>query len=135
MAIQKGGGSSDLNQPPSLRDTRIEQRRNYTDACTEKGADGEGIARGTNRVYNDLFGSKPKGRRDDWAEEQQQEIAVGENFAANHVRNLPTPAEGSSQAAANNAVVEASGQGASAARDYIDDHRENGNWWTRLFSY
>lgn len=133
MAIRKSGDSSELNQPQSLRETRVEQRRNYTDACAEKGADGEGIARGTNRVYNETFGSKPAGKRDDWTEQQQKEISVSENFAANQVRDLPTPEEGSSQSKANDRVVEASGEGAKNAREYMDDQSSNGNWWSRLF--
>jgi hypothetical protein len=132
MAIQKSGGdSSSLNQPQSLRETRVEQRRNYTDACQSKGADGEGIRRGTNEVYKETFGGKPKGDRDSWNERQQQEIAVSENFAANKVRSLPN--SGDSQSEANDRVVQASGEGAKSAREYIDDQSENGNWWSRLF--
>jgi hypothetical protein len=129
MAIRKSG--DDSNQL-SLRETRVEQRRNYTDACTERGADGEGIRRATNRIYNEM-GGKPDGQRDKWSETDQKRIAVTEHFAANRVRDLPAPTEGSSQAEANNRVVEASGAGASAANDYIDDQAENGNWWSRLF--
>lgn len=129
-----GEESSDLSQPRSLRETRVEQRRNYTDACQDRGADREGIRRGTNEVYRGLFGGKPAGDRDDWAEEKQKEIAIGENFAANHVRSLPTPEEGSSQSEANDRVVDASGKGAKSAREYIDDQSDNGNWWSRLFS-
>jgi len=67
------------------------------------------------------------------AQTAQKVIAVTENIAANHVRSLATPEEGSSQSDANDAVVKASGQGARAAKDYIDDKADNGNWWGRLF--
>ncbi len=134
MAIRKSGGdSSNLDQPQSLRDIRIEQRHQYTDACSERGADGDGIRRGTNRIYEETFGGKPKGGRDEWPDEHQQKIAVSENFAANRVRGLPTPQEGSSQEEANDRVVEASGQGARAAKEYIADQSDNGNWWSRLW--
>ncbi len=133
MAIQKSGEGSSNLEPQSLRDVRLGQRVNYTDACVEKGADANGIRLGTNRIYDTLFGNRPTGNRDSWPEDQQKEIAVGEHFAANHIRGLPTPEEGSSQRAANNAVVKASGEGAQAAREYIDDQADNGNFWTRLF--
>lgn len=127
MAIRK------RDDDASLRDIRVEQRRNLTDAATERGADGDGIARATNRIYNETLGGKPTGKRDNWPEEQQKEIAVSENFAANRVRSLPTPDEDTSQVEANDRVVEASGKGARAAREYIDDQSDNGNWWSRLF--
>ncbi|NJP11669.1 MAG: hypothetical protein HC866_21190 [Leptolyngbyaceae cyanobacterium RU_5_1] len=108
-----------------MRDNRIEQRRNYTDACVEKQADQDGIAKGTNKIYDNLWGDRPDGKRDNWTVDQQKEIAVGENIAANHVR--------SSSKTGNDAVVEASSEGAKQAREYIDDQKENGNWWGRLF--
>jgi hypothetical protein len=79
------------------------------------------------------MGGKPDGKRDNWPENDQKRVAVSENFAANRVRDLPAPKEGSSQAEANNRVVEASGAGARAASDYIDDQSDNGNWWSRMF--
>lgn len=133
MSNIQNSESGDLNQPQSLREIRIEQRRNYTDACINKGANQDGIAEGTNRIYNRLFGKKPTGKRDDWSDVQQKEVAIAENFAAHHVQELPTPPEGTPQPVANHQVVEKSGEAAKAARDYIDDHQENGNWWTNLF--
>ncbi len=126
LSRRSNNDNSNLNNEPSLRETRVEQRRNYTDACTSKGADGEGIRRGTNRIYNELFGGKPAGDRDDWTDDQQQQITVGENFAASHVRSSPERG--------NDAVVEASGEGAKQAKEYIEDQSDNGNWWSRLFS-
>jgi hypothetical protein len=79
-----------------------------------------------------MFEQKPQGNRDAWSDKAQKEIAVAENFAANHINDLPDP-EGKSQREANKDVVEASGKGAKQAREYIDDQSENGNWWSRLF--
>jgi hypothetical protein len=131
--MTSGNDSSNLNRSPSVRENRIAERRNYTDACVEKGADGEGIRRGTNRIYSELFNSKPAGSRDEWTEQQQKEVTIAENFAASHVRSLPTPSEGTNQATANQRVVEQSGAGAKNAREYCDDQKENGNYYTRLY--
>lgn len=121
---------SNLSESQSVQETRIEQRRNYTDACTEKRADGQGIARGTNQIYKEVFGTKPDGKRDNWTPEEQKKVAVAENFAANSVRDInPT----GSQEQINNAVAKASGDGARDAAEYIEDKKENGNWWGRLF--
>jgi hypothetical protein len=97
----------------------------------DKGADDQGIARGTSGIYNALFGNKPAGSRDSWQEDEQRRITVAENFASNHVRGLPN--EERSQSQANDDVVRASSDGARAAREYIEDESENGNWWSRLF--
>jgi hypothetical protein len=126
--------NNDNDSSPSLREQRIEQRRNYTDAAVSRGADQLGIARGTNRIYDKTFDNRPDGDRDDWSEDQQKRITVAEHFAANKVRDLPIPQEGNSQNGANDNVVEASGRGAETAREYCDDQKENGNFWTRLFS-
>lgn len=117
-----------------LREERIEQRRGYTDACQEKGANGEGIARGTNEMYNGLFGrEKPKGKRDNWKDTDQAKIAFTENIAANRVRGLPTPREGSDQDAANRRIAKASYEASLDAREAIEDNKENGNFWSWLF--
>ena len=117
-----------------MREQRIEQRHEFTSTCQEKGADGEGIARATNGVYNGLFGTRPAGDRDDWTIAQQKAITVGEHFATRRVEELNTPDEGSDQWSANDAVVEQARSGARDAREYITNQTENGNWWTRLFN-
>jgi len=108
---------------------RVECRKEYTDACQEKGADREGIREGTNAIYRHT--GRPAGDRDTWPEEQQKVIAVTEHFAAGRVKSLPDPQ--GTQDEANDAVVEASGEGARVAKEYIADKEDNSNWWGRLF--
>lgn len=103
-----------------LRDERVEQRKDFTDACVEKGADGTGIARATNRVSQRTFrNGKPSGNRDQWSDDDQRRITITEHFAARSVRDLPDEALPTS--ANNDRVVEAAGNGAKNGTDFILD--------------
>lgn len=117
-----------------FREERVEVRKDYTDACVERGADDEGIAKGTNWIYRILFGTKPEGNRDQWTIEEQSKSMLGEHQAANRIRDLPTPPEGSCQRQANDAVVEASKQGAHEAKDMIED-KDSGGWAGWLWNH
>jgi hypothetical protein len=72
-------------------------------------------------MYDIALGGKPKGDRDDWSERDQRKITVTEHQAANRIRALPVPEEGTSQRAANQAVVKASEQGAEDTIGWYDD--------------
>lgn len=125
--------SNSSPQHNSFREERVQVRRDYTDACKSKGADKEGIAKGTNKIYDRIFPEgRPDGDRDDWSRTDQGKTMVGEHMATKRVNELDTPAEGSSQREANNRVVEASKQGASQAADMIND-KECGGFFGWLF--
>lgn len=125
--------SNSSPQHNSFREERVQVRRDYTDACKSKGADAQGIARGTNAIYGEIYpNGRPNGDRDDWSREDQGKTMVGEHMAAKRVNELSTPPEGSSQVSANNRVVEASRHGASQANDMIND-KECGGFFGWLF--
>ncbi len=123
--IVKSGGSSESDQP-TLREVRVEARREFTDAAVNKGADADGIARATNTCYSRGMGGKPDGGRDSWSSEDQKRITVVENIAANHIG---ASTQGGTQSECNDNVVDAAGRGADAAKEYIADKKEGGNWW------
>ena len=110
-----------LTDTQRLRKERVEVRKDFTKAAQAKGADGQGIAESTNWLYWIFFGDKPKGDRDEWSHEDQQGTMTAEHFATNKIKDLPTPKEGSSQRRANDNVVEATKDGAKAAKEYVSD--------------
>lgn len=129
-----------LGKQPTLREERVEARKEFTTTAQDYGADGDGIARATNATYRGLWGKKPEGKRDDWDTRRQREIAVGEHLASNKIREKvqrPEPEERSwwswlTQQQQNDEIARAAEEGGKTAREMIDD-TECGGWWGWLF--
>jgi len=110
-----------LTDAQRVRKDGVGVRNGFTKAAQEKGADGQGIAESTNWLYRIFFGERPKGDRAEWSPKDQQGTMTAEHFATNRIKDLPTPKEGSSQRRANDNVIEATKDGAKAAKEYVND--------------
>ncbi|MGL5923790.1 hypothetical protein [Chroococcidiopsis sp.] len=110
-----------------VRSAGLESRRDITDAIVSKGGDQNTIARVTVRCDRAVTGGRPEPKkREDWDLERQREMAAIEHYGAQRIRDLPDNA-------GDSRILKAADEGASIARDAIEDKKENGNYFVHIF--
>lgn len=104
-----------------LRSGRVDARDRYEKVFFDKGGNSIGIARGTNAIYGEMFpDGRPTGNRDQWQTSEQEDIMIAEIAARREVSCQAEKTAEESQREVNLRLVDASAEGASKARGFLN---------------
>lgn len=114
---------------PTIRQVGMEVRKQYTQTCTEKGADGKIIAKATTRMYLTLFQQYPEGGRGSLSNSQLEKVAATEHLAERRIFDVPANSPG-----VGAQIIKLTDESAQDVVDWYRDPDSNGNPHTILFN-